>query len=249
MANLSNKVALVTGASKGIGAGIAKHLAACGASVAVNYATSREGADRVVAVIEAAGGKAIAVQADVSKTAEVERMFAEVTSKLGRVDIVVNNAGRFILGPLETVTEENYRHNFDTNVLGVLLVCQRAVPQFGPDGGSIINIGSLTTEQPNPFALTYGASKGGVDFITKALAIELGPKKIRINEVLPGVTETEGATDAGAMTEERKATVAKRTALGRVGTPEDIALVVAFLASDDARWITGRLIGATGGMH
>lgn len=249
MVNLSNKIALVTGASKGIGAGIARHLAKCGAAVAVNYATSPAGADRVVAQIEAAGGKAIPVGADVSKTAHVERMFAEVASKLGQVDIVVNNAGRFLLGPLATVTEENFRHNIDTNVLGLLLVCQQAVAQFGPDGGSIINIGSTMSELPTPFALTYGASKSAVDYITKALAIELGPKKIRVNEVLPGLIETEGAVAAGAMTEEFKASIVSRTPLGRVGTPEDVALLVAFLVSEEARWVTGRVIAASGGLY
>lgn len=249
MTVLTGKVALVTGASKGIGAGIAKHLAACGANVAVNYATSRAGVDRVVAEIENEGGKAVAIKGDVSKTGDVERIFSEVAAALGRVDILVNNAGRFILGPLATVTEENYRQNFDTNVLGLLLVTQRAVAQFGPEGGSIINIGSSTTETPSPFGLTYGASKGAVDYITKALAIELGPKKIRINAVLPGVTVTEGATDAGGMTDEFIATVVKRTPLGRVGQPEDIALVVAYLASENARWVTGKLIAATGGLY
>lgn len=249
MSILEGKIALVTGASKGIGAGIAKELASCGAAVAVNYATSREGADRVVAEIRSQGGKATAVQGDVSKATDVDRMFAEATSALGRIDILVNNAGRFVLGPLDTFTEETYRHNFDTNVLGLLLATKRAVAQFGPEGGAIVNIGSSITRNPTPFGLGYGASKAGVDYITKALSIELGPKKIRVNAVLPGMTETEGAHAVGAMEKEVVSSFIARTPLGRTGQPADVAKVVAFLASDDAHWVTGELLAATGGIY
>jgi 3-oxoacyl-[acyl-carrier protein] reductase len=247
--SLIGKIALVTGASKGIGAGIAKELAARGAAVAVNYASSREGADRVVATIKGNGGQAVAVQGDVAFAADVDRIFQEVRSALGRVDILVNNAGVFIFGPLESVTEAVFQRQFNVNVFGLLLATQRAVAQFGPDGGSIVNIGSASSQLPSAGGAVYGATKGAVDVITKALALELGARKIRVNAVLPGLTETEGAHAVGAMNEAFVRVLIERTALGRSGTPQDIALVTAFLVSDDARWITGQLVTASGGLH
>jgi 3-oxoacyl-[acyl-carrier protein] reductase len=247
--NLVGKIALVTGASKGIGAGIAKELAARGAAVAVNYASSREGADCVVAAIRDNGGRAVAVQGDVALAADVDRIFQEVTSALGRVDILVNNAGVFIFGPLESVTEAIFQRQFNVNVFGLLLATQSAVAQFGPDGGSVVNIGSASSQLPRAGAAVYGATKGAVNVITQILAVELGPKKIRVNAVLPGLTETEGAHAVGAMNEEFVSGLVDRTALGRAGTPQDIALVTAFLVSDDARWITGQLVTASGGLH
>ena len=249
MSNLTGKIALVTGASKGIGASVAKHLAKCGAAVAVSYASSIESAELVVREIVSAGGRAIAVQGDISDPQAIERIFSEVKSTLGPTNILINNAGRFVLGTLETVTPETYHQNFDTNVLGLLLTTKAAVTQFGADGGVIVNIGSALTSSPTPFTLTYGATKAAVDYVTKALAIELGPKKIRVNAVLPGPTKTEGAAASGAMTDEFVGAIVQRTPLGRAGLPEDIALVVAFLASDDARWLTGQLVAATGGLH
>ncbi|MFI6080195.1 SDR family NAD(P)-dependent oxidoreductase [Streptomyces sp. NPDC051217] len=249
MTDLSGKVALVTGASKGIGVAIAKHLAACGAAVAVNYATSREGAERVVEEITGSGSQAVAVQADVSKEAEVDLMFKQVTASLGRVDIVINNAGRFLMGSLDSISEDAYRHNFDTNVLGLLLVAKAGVEQFGPEGGVIVNIASAITRAPKPSGLGYGASKAAADYITKALAIELGPRKIRVNSVVPGMVDTEGAHAVGAFAQEAVDATVARTPLGRPGQPTDIAPVVAFLSSDDAQWVTGELVGATGGLY
>jgi 3-oxoacyl-[acyl-carrier protein] reductase len=249
---LTGKIALVTGASKGIGAGIAKELAARGAAVAVNYASSREGADRVVNEIKANGGRAAAFQGDISNHAAVERIFSEVGAAFGRIGILVNNAGVFRLGSLETVTEQEFHDHFNINVLGLLLTTQNAAAQFGDEGGSIINIGSIISQIPRPGTVLYAASKGAMDAVTKVLALELGPKKIRINSVLPGPTETEGANVArskGDMDEAFVRAIIDRTALGRMGTSEDIALAVAFLASDDARWITGQLISVSGGRH
>ena len=248
MANLSNKVALITGASKGIGAGIAKHLASCGAQVAVNYASSKHGAEQVVAEIEKEGGKAFAIQCDISQPGEIDRLFKEVNSTLGTVDILVNNAGRFLTGPLASVDAKSYHHNFDTNVLGLLLTTQKFVEQCDSKGGSIINIGTAMIRSPMPFFLTYGASKAAQDYITKALAIELGPRNIRVNSVLPGLTETEGAIAVGAFQKESVDPIIERTPLGRTGLPNDIAPVVAFLASEEAGWVTGELLGATGGL-
>jgi 3-oxoacyl-[acyl-carrier protein] reductase len=252
MTMLAGKIVLVTGASKGIGAGIAKQLAARGATVAVNYASSREGADRVVNEIKANGGSAAAFQGDISHHAAVERIFAEVNAAFGRIGILVNNAGVFRLGSLETVTEQEFHDHFNINVLGLLLTTQKAAAQFGDQGGSIINIGSIISQISRPGTVLYAASKGAMDAVTKVLALELGPRKIRVNSVLPGPTETEGAGVArskGDMDAEFVRAIISRTALGRMGTPEDIALAVAFLASDDARWITGQLISVSGGRH
>ncbi len=247
--NLVGKVALVTGASKGIGAGIAQELAARGAAVAVNYAASRESADRVVAAIKGQGGQAVAVQGDVAVPADIDRIFQEIAAALGRVDILINNAGVFIFGPLESVTEAVFQRQFKVNVFGLLLATQKAAAQFGPNGGCVVNIGSAISQLPRAGGSVYGATKGAVDVITKSLALELGPKKIRVNAVLPGLTETEGAHAVGAMDETLLRPLIERTALGRAGTPQDIALVTAFLVSDDARWITGQLVTASGGLY
>lgn len=247
--DLSGKNILVTGASKGIGAGIAKHLAACGATVIVNYATSADGAKKVVSEIASAGGKAVAIVADVSKPADVDRLFGEAAKAVGRIDVLVNNAGRFEPAPLDAVSEENFRRNFDTNVLGLIVATRKAVSQFGDQGGVIVNVGSAIVRAPMSAFLTYGASKAAADYVTKALAVELGPKKVRINSVQPGVVDTEGARAVGAFQKEFVDMVVSRTPLGRPGQPQDIASVVAFLASDAAGWLTGELIGATGGLH
>lgn len=247
MFDLNGKTALVTGASKGIGAEIAKYLAKCGAKVAVNYATSKDGADRVVADITGNGGVAMAVQGDIGKSADVDRVFSELEAAYGPIRILVNNAARFVFGPLDSVTEETYRHNFDTNVLGLLLVTKRAVEKFSDEGGSIINIGSSLSRDPMPLLLCYGATKGAQDYLTRALATELGPRKIRVNAVLPGLTETEGAKAAGSFNPDFVGSIIERTPLGRTGKPDDIAPVVAFLASEESRWISGELIGVTGG--
>lgn len=248
MTNLDNQIVLVTGASKGIGAGIAKHLGACGAHVAVNYASSKSGAEQVVKAIQDAGGRAIAVQCDISQPSEIERMFDEVNAQLGSVRILVNNAARFVTGPLASVNAQSYSYNFDTNVLGLLLTTKKFVEQFNAQSGCVINVGSAMSRSPAPYFLTYGATKAAQDYLTKALAIELGPRNIRVNAVLPGLTETEGAVAVGAFQEESVKPIIERTPLGRTGVPEDIAPVVAFLASDAANWITGELLGATGGL-
>ena len=246
MKKLAGKVAVVTGASKGIGAGIAKELAAQGASVVVNYASSEADAARVVAEIIVAGGKAIAVQGDVARTADVERLFAAAQAAYGRLDILVNNAGRYAFGPLETLSVENISAMFDVNVTGLLLVTKAAVAMFSSEGGSIINIGSVVGELPPPNASVYTATKGAVNTITRGLAKELGPKQIRVNAVNPGATATEGFAAAGLHGDFEQMMIGA-TPLGRLGQAADIAKVVAFLASDDAGWVTGSLIDAAGG--
>jgi 3-oxoacyl-[acyl-carrier protein] reductase len=248
---LAGKAAVVTGASKGIGAAIAKHLAEEGASVVVNYASSKEGADRVVAEIAAKGGKAVAVQADVAKKADIERLFAETAKAFGRLDVVVNNAGIYQFAPLEEVTPELFHRLFDLNVLGLLLTTQEAVKHFGPEGGSIVNISSIVSTYGVPSASVYSATKAAVDALTRSLAKELGPRKIRVNSINPGMIETEGTTSSGIVADEsefRKQTVAQ-TPLGRIGQPQDIAPAAVYLASSDSAWVTGETLYITGGLR
>lgn len=247
MSNLTGKVAVVTGASKGIGAGIAKHLAAAGASVVVNYASSKSGADKVVEEITAAGGKAVAVQGDVSKQADIDKLFAETKSAFGRLDILVNNAGVYEFGTLEEITEEHYHRQFNLNVLGLLLTSQKAVQYFDEAGGNIINISSMISLSPFPGAAVYSGTKAAVDAITKSLSKELGARKIRVNSLNPGMVETEGTHTAGVIASDMEKTVVAQTPLGRIGQPEDIGKVAVFLASDESGWVTGQVLAAAGG--
>ncbi len=242
---LDGKVAVVTGASKGIGAAIAKHLAKAGASVVVNYSSSREGGEKVVDAIKAEGGKAIAVGANVSKKDEIDRLFQEAKTQFGRGDILVNNAGIYDFAGLADVTEEHFHKQFNLNVLGLILAAQKAVEHFGPEGGNIINIGSIVGIHPAPSALVYSATKAAVDAVTKALAKDLGPKKIRVNSLNPGMVETEGT--AGFIKSDFADSAVKNTPLGRIGQPDDIAKIAVFLASDDSGWVTGEVIQAAGG--
>ncbi len=237
----------MTGASKGIGAGIAKHLAAEGAAVVVNYASSKQDADRVVDEIAKRGGRAIAVQADVSKKAEIERLFAETRKAFGKLDILVNNAGIYEFAPLEEITEEHFHKHFDINVLGLLLTSQAALKHFGPEGGSIINISSGASTSAPPGASVYSATKSAVDTITKSLAKELGPRKIRVNAINPGMVETEGVRAAGFIESDFQKSFESQSALGRIGQPDDIAPAAVFLASSDAGWITGETLLIAGG--
>jgi 3-oxoacyl-[acyl-carrier protein] reductase len=246
---LPNKVAIVTGASKGIGASIAKHLAAEGASVVVNYSSSKEGADRVVADITKAGGKAVAVQGDVSNKADIDRLFAESKKAFGPLDILVNNAGIYEFVPLEAVTEDLFHKQFNLNVLGLILTSQAAAKQFGPKGGSIINISSVVSTLAPPNASVYVATKGAVDAVTRSLANELGPKKIRVNSINPGMVLTEGVHSAGIAGSDFQKDVESKTPLGRVGQPEDIAPAAVFFASDDSAWLTGETLVIAGGMR
>ncbi len=247
MAKLTGKVALVTGASKGIGAEIAKSLAAEGASVVVNYSSSKDGAEKVVADIKAKGGKAVAVQGDFSKKEDIGKVFAEVKKTFGRLDTLVNNAGVYAFSPLEEVTEEHFHKLFNLNVLGLILASKEAAKHFGPEGGSIINIGSAVTTLNPPTASVYTATKAAVDSVTRTLAKELGPKKIRVNSINPGMVETEGTHTAGFIGSDFQKWAESTTPLGRIGQTRDIAPVAAFLASDDASWLTGELITASGG--
>jgi 3-oxoacyl-[acyl-carrier protein] reductase len=249
MGKLTGKVAVVTGASKGIGAGIAKELASQGASVVVNYASSKEGADRVVAEITDAGGKANAIGASIAKAAEIDVLFAETQKAFGKIDILVNNAGVYAFAPLEQITKEEIERIFGTNVTGLLLATKAGAALFPPEGGTIINIGSVASEQTPPMSAVYSVTKGAVDSITRVLAKELGPKKIRVNAVNPGPVATEGFKSAGFEGSDFEKQMVQSTPLGRMGKPEDVASVVAFLVSDDARWITGSLIQAAGGMR
>src|SRR5260221_719194 len=244
---LADKVAMVTGASKGIGAAIAKHLAAEGAAVVVNYASSKSNADKVVAEITSAGGKAVAVQADVARKADVERLFGETRKAFGTIDVLVNNAGVYEFLPLEQITEDHFHKQFNLNVLGLILMTQEAVKQFGPAGGSIINISSVASTSAPALGSVYSATKAAVDTVTKSLAKELGARKIRINAINPGMIETEGFHPAGIAVSDFQKQVEAQTPLGRIGQPEEIATVATFLASADAAWITGETIHVSGG--
>jgi 3-oxoacyl-[acyl-carrier protein] reductase len=246
---LTGKVAVVTGASKGIGADIAKHLAAEGAAVVVNYASSKKGADEVVAEIVSHGGKAIAVQANVAKKAEIERLFAETKTAFGQLDILVNNAGVYEFSPLEEVTEEQFYKHFDVNVLGLILSTQEAVKQFGSAGGSIINISSGVSTLTPPNTSVYTATKGAVDAVTRVLAKELGPRSIRVNAINPGMVETEGVRAAGFDKSDFRKQLESQTPLGRIGQTQDIAPAAVFLASSDAAWITGETLMIAGGLR
>ena len=245
---LEGKVAVVTGASKGIGAAIARQLGAEGASVVVNYASSKEGADKVVNEIVSKGGKAIAVQGDVSKQADIDKLFAETKKAYKKVDILVNNAGIYEFGPLEAVTEAQFHKIFNLNVLGLLLTTQAAVKHFG-EGASVINIGSGVSRITPPNTAVYTATKGAVDAITGVLSKELGAKKIRVNSINPGIVETEGTHTAGFIGSDFEKALVAQTPLGRAGQPDDIGAVAVFLASDDSRWLTGEHILAAGGLR
>jgi 3-oxoacyl-[acyl-carrier protein] reductase len=248
MNKLKGKVAVVTGASKGIGAAIAKALAAEGASVVVNYASSKAGAEKVVAAITAAGGKAVAVGGDVSKAAEAQGIIAAAIKNFGRLDVLVNNSGVYEFAPIEGVTEENFHKQFNINVLGVLLTTQAAVKHLG-EGGSIINIGSGVSRITPPNSAVYSATKGAVDAITGVLSRELGPKKIRVNSINPGMVETEGTVSAGFIGSDFEKTLVAQAPLGRTGRVGDIASIATFLASDDSGWLTGEQLLATGGIR
>lgn len=250
MSKLTDKVAIVTGASKGIGASIARHLADEGAAVVVNYVSSRTDAERVVAEITRDGGRAIAVQADVAKLADVDRLFAEAKKAFGRLDILVNNAGIYEFSPLEEITEEHVRRLFEVNVLGVLLASQAAVRHFDGAGGSIINISSTATSLTAPTTSAYTATKAAVEAITRTLAKELGPRNIRVNAINPGGVETEGVHAAGLMGGDFLKQLEALTPLGgRIGQPQDIAPAAVFLASADAAWITGETLRVAGGLR
>src|SRR3989454_9326428 len=246
---LNGKVAVVTGASKGIGAGIAKQLAAEGAAVIVNYASAKSDADKIVDEISKAGGKAVAVQANVAKKSEVERLFADAEKALGKIDILVNNAGVYEFVPLEDTTEQQFHRMFDTNVLGMLLVTQVALKHFNSNGGSIINIGSLASSLTPPTAVVYNATKGAVDAITRTLAKELGPRKIRVNSINPGMVITEGVVTGGFHESDMQNMFESMTPLGRVGQTDDIAPAAVFFASSDSAWITGETLVIAGGLR
>jgi len=247
MSDLHGKVAVVTGASKGIGAAIAKALSAAGAAVVVNYSSSKAEAERVVAAIAAKGGKAVAIQGDVAKPAEVTRLFDETKKAFGRLDVLVNNAGVYRYVPLEQITAEEYRRQFDINVLGTLLATKEAAKHFGPDGGSVINLSSVVSQNAIPTASIYSATKAAIDSITRVLAAELGPRKIRVNAIAPGVVETEGTHTAGMIGSDFEKAAVATTPLGRIGQPDDIARVAVFLASSDSGWITGERLLTSGG--
>lgn len=246
---LEGKVAVVTGASKGIGASIAKHLAAEGAAVVVNYASSKEGADRVVNEITTHGGRAVAVQANVAKHADIERLLSETNKAFGRLDILVNNAGIYEFSPLDGVTEEHFHKQFDLNVLGLVLTSREAAGYFGPEGGSIINISSIVSTVSPPNASVYSATKAAVDAVTKSLAKELGPRKIRVNAINPGMVETEGLHAAGMGNGDFRKQIEAQTPLGRIGQPEDVAPAAVFFASADSAWITGETLKIAGGLQ
>jgi len=247
MSKLNGKVAVVTGASKGLGASIAEHLAAAGAKVVVNYASSKTGADAVVSRIVAKGGQAVAVQGDVSQPEDIARLFAETKQAFGRLDILVNNAGVYEFAPLEAITPDHFHKQFNLNVLGLLLTTQEAVKHLGPEGGSIINISSIVGQMPAPTGSVYSATKAAVDAITVSLAGELGPRKIRVNSVNPGMVETEGLHSVGFAESDFRKTVEKSTPLGRIAQPEDIATAVVFFASGDSGWVTGQTLIVAGG--
>jgi 3-oxoacyl-[acyl-carrier protein] reductase len=244
---LAGKVAVVTGASKGIGASIAKHLAADGASIVVNYASSKSGADKVVAEITAQGGKAVAVQGSVAKKVDINRLFAETKKTYGKLDILVNNAGIYEFAPLEQITEEHFHKQFNLNVLGLLLTTQEALKYFSAAGGNVINISSLVSTLAPANAAVYSATKGAVDAITASLAKELGARKIRVNAVRPGLVETEGTVSSGFTEGDFHDQYVKNAPLGRIGRPQDIAAAVSYLASDDSSWVTGETLLVSGG--
>jgi 3-oxoacyl-[acyl-carrier protein] reductase len=247
MSSLQGKIALVTGASKGIGAAIARELAARGAAVAVNYSGSKAAAEKLVAQIETAGGKAIAVQANVGDPASIQPLVDAVATQLGPIDILVNNAGIYEFGPLEQITPEHFHKQFNINVLGLLLVTQAAVARFNPLGGAIVNIGSVVGKMAFPNASVYSATKGAVDSITVSLSKELGAKKIRVNALNPGMIETEGTHGAGFIGSDFEKVTEAETPLGRIGQPQDVATAAAFLASEDSGWLNGQTIYAAGG--
>jgi 3-oxoacyl-[acyl-carrier protein] reductase len=246
---LTSQVAVVTGASKGIGAAIAKQLAAEGAAVVVNYASSKTGADKVVAEITGNGGKAIAVQGDIAKPADIKRLFDRTKKAFGQLDILVNNAGIYEMLPLEKITEEHFHKHFNLNVLGLVLTTQEALKHFGPNGGSIINTSSVVSTLGIPGGSVYGATKAAVDAVTRSLAKELGPRKIRVNSINPGMVETEGTQSAGIIESDFRKQIEATTPLGRIGQPQDIAPAVAFLASSDSSWITGETLFISGGFR
>jgi 3-oxoacyl-[acyl-carrier protein] reductase len=246
MTNLKDKVAVVTGASKGIGAAIAKRLSEAGAAVVVNYSSSKEEADRVVGDIKANGGKAIAVKADVAKAADMQRLFAETKKAFNRLDVLVNNAGVYKFLPLAEITEDEFHREFNINVLGTLLATKEAVKYFGPNGGSVINMSS-TASAGEASASIYSGTKGAVDAITRGLAAELGSRKIRVNAIAPGGVETEGTHSAGIVGSDFEKAMIAGTPLGRFGQPDDIARIAVFLASDDSAWLTGERLTASGG--
>jgi len=248
MITLTGKVAIVTGASKGIGAGIAKLFAQSGASVVVNYSTSKDAAHALVAEIKSSGGQAVAIQADFSKTADIKRLFEESKRAFGRLDILVNNAGVYAFGPLESATEQEFHRQFTTNVLGVITATRESVKYFGPNGGSIINISSIASVGFMPNSVIYAASKSAVDSITRVTSVELAPKNIRVNTLAPGATITEGIAALGWPQEAVKAIIAT-IPFGRPGQPEDIARAALLLASDDSAWVTGERITASGGQR
>ena len=248
MQRLQGKVAVVTGASKGIGAAIAKALAAEGAAVVVNYASSRAAAEQVVAEVKKGGGKAVAVQGDMAVEADVKRLFVEAKKAFGRLDVLVNNAGVYEFAPIEEVTEEHFRKHFDLNVLGLLLASREAVKAFGKEGGSIINIGSGVSRLTPPTSVVYTATKGAVDAITGVLAKELGPRGIRVNSINPGMIETDGVRSAGLLEGEFRAWVERDSALRRIGQTDDIAPVAVFLASADSKYMTGETLLVSGGL-
>lgn len=246
---LEGKVAVVTGASKGIGAAIAKHLAAEGAAVVVNYSASKDGAERVVGEIKGSGGRAVAVKANVAKKADIDQLFAETKKAFGPIDILVNNAGIYEFLPVEDITEEHFRKQFDLNVLGLTLTTQAALRQFNPNGGSIVNISSIVSTLGVPGAAVYSGTKGAVDAVTRSLAKELGPRGIRVNAINPGMVETEGIHAAGIAESEMRKQVEAQTPLGRIGQPQDIATAAVFFASSDSAWITGETLTVAGGYH
>ncbi|WP_320109213.1 glucose 1-dehydrogenase [Mangrovibrevibacter kandeliae] len=248
MSKLEGKVAVVTGASKGIGAAVAKALAKDGASVVVNYASSQAGADAVVAAITAAGGKAVAVKGDVSKAAEAQALVEAAVERFGRLDVLVNNSGIYEFAPIEDITEEHYTRQFNVNVLGLLLTTKAASRHLG-EGGSVVNISSAVTNLHPPMSAVYTGTKGAVEAISGVLAKELAPRQIRVNVVSPGYVETEGTHTAGIAGSEMETGIVAQTPLGRAGRPDDIADVVAFLASDAARWVSGEIISASGGLR
>jgi 3-oxoacyl-[acyl-carrier protein] reductase len=250
MSNLDGKVALVTGASKGIGAAIAKALAGAGAAVVVNYSSDKAGAEKTVAAIQTGGGKAVAVQADMSKAADITRLFAEGKKAFGRLDVLVNNAGVFKFTSLEDADPAEFHRQFDINVLGTILAAREAARHFGTEGGSIINISSVVSTAAIAGSVIYSATKGAVDAVTRVLAAELGPRGIRVNTLAPGMVETEGTHTAGFIGSDFQKGLESQTPLGRIGQPDDIARIAVFLASDASGWVTGdRITGAGGKNH